>query len=387
MVDDEPSNLLALEAILEPLGQRLIRANSGAEALRHVLDQDFAVILLDVQMPELDGFETAAMIRDRERSRHIPIVFLTGIGRSSEWVFRGYLAGAIDYLMKPLVPDILRAKVEIFVELAKARRQLQAEMTERSRVAQEVQELNRILKKKNAELAEANAELDAFNHTVSHDLQGPLRHIQGYIGMLKRSLGDRLEGTDRRHFDNIGNAATRMNVLVTALLSFCRIGRMKLVQQPVDMDRLVAEVIESLAPDLKHREIGWEISPLQAATGDEALLRQVWVNLIANAVKYSRHRQPARIRLSSHAGEAEIVYVIKDNGVGFDMKQADRLFGVFERLHGEAEFEGTGIGLANVRRIVERHGGQVRAEGVTGEGATFQFTLPMVAPLSVTDGS
>lgn len=376
MVDDEPANLSALEAILECLGQNLIKAASGKEALRHVLDEDFAVILLDVQMPDISGIETAALIRERERSRHIPIIFLTGTVKTAEMMFKGYSAGAVDYLMKPLVSGILRAKVEVFVELAVARQKLQDEIAERARIATQISKLNMVLEQKNEDLLAANADLEAFGHSVSHDLRTPLRHVQGYIGLLEKSVGDKLNDKERQHMATVKDAAERMGQLIDDLLGFSRIGRVAMRKSLINTDSLVQETLTQLQPDLAGRNIVWDIHPLPSVSGDYNLLRQVLLNFLTNAIKYSRPRNPARIKIDAVVQDSEIIFQICDNGVGFDMHYADRLFGVFQRLHHENEFEGTGIGLANNRRIVQRHGGRTWAESKPGEGSTFYFSLP-----------
>jgi signal transduction histidine kinase len=336
MVDDEPANLTALEAILEGLGQNLIKASSGQDALRRLLDEDFAAILLDVQMAGMDGFETAAVIRERERSRHIPIIFLTGLVKTDEMMFKGYSAGAVDYLMKPIVPGILRAKVEVFVELAVARQKLQEEVAERARVAEEISALNTALEQKNADLAAANANLEAFGHSVSHDLQAPLRHIQAFAAFLESATGDKLDEEAREHLDKIKQSARRMSQLIADLLMFSRIGRKELRKARVGMDALVQEALKDLKPDLEKRNIVWDIRPLPEVSGDRNLLRQVWANLVGNAVKYTRLRDPAKIQISANVHGNEVIFRIQDNGAGFDMKHAGKLFGVFQRLHGEA---------------------------------------------------
>ncbi len=375
MVDDDPANLTALESILECLGQNVIKASSGKEALRCLLDKDFAAILLDVQMPDMNGIETAAMIRERERSRHIPIIFLTGVVKTAEMMFKGYSAGAVDYLMKPIVSGILRAKVEVFVELALARQKLQEEIAERARVAKEISKLNMVLEQSNKDLAAANSDLEAFGYSISHDLRAPLRHIQGFARILETSAAGKLDDTERENLGKIRDAAARMSQMIEDLLTFARIGRAELRRNPVAMDALVEETLSQLQPDLDHRNVIWDVQPLPEVLGDRNLLRHVWANLVGNALKYSRPRDPAKIEISAIVQDSEVIFQVRDNGVGFDMNYADRLFGVFQRLHTDKQFEGTGIGLANVRRIVQRHGGRTWAESRDGEGATFYFSM------------
>lgn len=376
LVDDEQANLDALEAVLESLGQRLIRATRGEHALKCVLEHDFAVILLDVQMPGMSGIETAALIRARERSRTTPIIFLTGMMRTAEMVFSGYSAGAVDYLMKPLEPEVLRAKVAVFVELDCARHELEQEIAERVRIAEQVSELNNALRQKNDDLLAANSDLEAFCHSVSHDLRMPLRHIHSYISILEASASSKLNAEERRHVHTVQKAAVRMTRLIDDLLAFSRIGRAAMHRQRIHMDELIDETFQDLAPDLTNRRIDWQRHAIPDTVGDPQLLKQVWVNLLANAVKYTRPRDPAKIEIGADVAEDEIIYYVRDNGVGFNMQYADRLFGVFQRLHTDKDFEGTGVGLANVRRIVQRHGGRTWAEGAEGRGATVYFSLP-----------
>lgn len=395
LVDDEPANLVALRAVLESLDQNLVTASSGTEALRRVLEHDFAVILLDVQMPDMSGIETAAMIRERERSRTTPIIFLTGVVKTAEMMFKGYSAGAVDYLMKPVVSGVLRAKVEVFVELAQARQQLQREVNERARIAAEISKLNMALEQRNDDLVAANSDLEAFGHSVSHDLRMPLRHIQAYVTMIEESATPKLNAEEQKRLVGVREAARRMSQLIDDLLSFSRIGRAELRKVAIDMNDLVRQIIEELEPEAKGREIEWDLQQLPYISGDRSLMHQVLYNLLANAIKYTRPRPRAQIRVMAFEQDEEIIFGVKDNGVGFNMAYSDKLYGVFQRLHADREFEGTGVGLANVRRIVQRHGGRTWAESALDEGATFYFSLPaptgnecgMPAPGSVAGSS
>lgn len=227
------------------------------------------------------------------------------------------------------------------------------------------------------ELKASNQELDSFSYSVSHDLRAPVRHIAGFVDLLKESSTDQLSSAGRRHLDIIAESATRMGHLIDDLLAFSRAGRVDLRKAGVGLQEFVKEVVEEVGAQAKDRDISWEIEALPEVHADRATLRQVLVNLLGNAVKYTRDRENAHIKIGTTSGEGgETVVFVRDNGVGFDMKYVDKLFGVFQRLHSTEEFEGTGVGLANVRRIIHRHGGKTWAEGKVGEGATFFFSLP-----------
>jgi PAS domain S-box-containing protein len=231
----------------------------------------------------------------------------------------------------------------------------------------------------NEQLRVANQELEAFSYSVSHDLRAPLRHINGFVDLLSKQAAEKLDDRGRRFLNIIADSARQMGMLIDDLLLFSKMSRMELRQYKIDPKPLLDEAIKSAEADANGRTIQWKISPLPEVEADPAMLRQVWVNLISNAVKYSRTRNPAEIEVGGANGASdEMIFFVRDNGVGFDMQYAHKLFGVFQRLHRADEFEGTGIGLANVRRIISRHGGRTWAQGQAGVGATFFFSLPKI---------
>jgi signal transduction histidine kinase len=251
-----------------------------------------------------------------------------------------------------------------------------------AQAADELRQLNAGLearvRNRTAQLDGANKELEAFAYSVSHDLRAPLRHVAGFSDLLASRSADRLDEKGRHYLERISSSVRQMGSLIDDLLQFSRTGRAELEATRVDMDELLREALAPLQLAADGRDIVWALEPLPHVEGDPALLRQVWTNLLDNALKYTRGREPARIDVRALDGDAaqEDVFVVADNGVGFDMRYVHKLFGVFQRLHSSAEFEGTGIGLANVQRIVHRHGGRVWAEAELDQGASFYFALP-----------
>ncbi len=252
------------------------------------------------------------------------------------------------------------------------------DITDRKRSEEEIANLNQHLRWRSEELEAANGELEAFSYSVSHDLRAPLRHIAGFSDMLHKRCAAGLDEVGRRYLDHIADSAKRMGDLIDDLLVFSRMGRSEMQKTRVALGPLVAEVVRGLAEEVKGRRIEWRIRPLPEVQADPAMLRLALANLVSNAVKYTRPRPEARIEIGAESRDGEMVVFVRDNGVGFEMKYAHKLFGVFQRLHRADEFEGTGIGLANVRRIVQRHGGRTWGEGTVDQGATFYFSLPVM---------
>jgi two-component system, sensor histidine kinase and response regulator len=376
IVDDQPENLIALEAILEHLGQNIVQARSGREALRALLEIDAAVILLDVKMPEMDGFETAELIRERDRSRATPIIFLTAADRNQTLAERGYAVGAVDYLLKPVVPEFVRSKVAVFVELAKKNQLLERQAALLRQGEQAARELAEARAELVADLEHKNRELQTFSYAVSHDLRAPLRRIEGFGRALQESHAAGLDDEGRKFLDRIRGATAHMSELIDAMLHLSRVTRTELREQQVDLSALAAEIAAQLTQSDPSRSAEFIVRPGVEVTGDARLLRTVLQNLFDNAWKFTASRSPAHIEFGVLNAHAVPVYFVRDDGVGFDMAYRDRLFAPFQRLHSGRDFSGTGVGLATVQRIIERHGGTVWAEAAPEQGATFSFTLP-----------
>lgn len=368
LVDDREENLLSLEVVLADKNYELIKAHSGRDALKILLsEQDFALILMDVQMPIMDGFETAELIRQSERLKHVPIIFLTANNNAPDNIFKGYQAGAVDYILKPFSVQILQAKVAVFVDLYNKTRELRIQ-------GEHLRKINEQMAQHAEELIRINQELESFSYSVSHDLRAPLRAISGFARLLKEGYNDKLDDEGKRILGIIGNNGMKMGKLIDDLLAFSRLGRKELEKKLVDMNELVANVIVDIEKTLKHAA-SINIEELPPTHTEETLMDQVWCNLITNALKYSSKKENPEIHIGCFEDQKEgNIYFVKDNGVGFDMNYYDKLFGVFQRLHSAEEFEGTGIGLAIVHRIVSKHGGRIWAEGKPDEGATFYFT-------------
>ena len=250
-------------------------------------------------------------------------------------------------------------------------------MEQRRQREDEVRKLNQELGKRAAELEATNKELESFAYSVSHDLRAPLRHMVGYSELLQKQASSLLDEKSQRFIRTILDSAKRMGNLIDDLLAFSRIGRAETKNTQVDLEQLVKEVVTEIRRDTKSRDIAWKIGALPVCYGDRSMLRLVVVNLVSNAVKFTRMRRPAEIEIGCvDRNKKEVEVFVRDNGAGFDMQYVDKLFGVFQRLHLPEQFEGTGIGLATVQRIIHRHGGKVRGEGAVDQGATFYFSLP-----------
>lgn len=505
LVDDTPENLVSLEAALEGLNQELVLAQSGKQALFQLLQHDFAAILLDVKMPDMDGFETAELIRSRERSRHTPILFLTGY-KNDEHLFRGYDLGAVDFLFKPIVPEVLRSKVAVFVELSRSAALLREQaavlrqqadvlqraeqtfrclleaapeamlmcrqdgeivmansrveslfqasrenligrnirslvpgwnftllpapdedfskavlhpfdaaelaavrsdgelfpieislsplrthdgilitnairdITERKKAEEEIRELNahleeRILQRTEA-LLRSNEELQQFAYVASHDLQEPLRNVCLYTQLLAKRYGKNSNADADELIATIIESAKRMEELICGLLDFSRLDAQASEHfKPTDCNAAVRQAILNLDTSIADSGAIISYETLPTVNGDSLQLTQLFQNLLANSVRYRGDEAP-RIHISAGGLESEWLFSVQDNGIGIEPEYADKVFGIFKRLHGREKYAGNGMGLAICKKIVMRHGGRIWVQSDVTRGACLQFTLP-----------
>jgi signal transduction histidine kinase len=276
-----------------------------------------------------------------------------------------------------IIASVGAVRRRIEANLRETRDRLQIEVEHRAQREDEIRNLNQELVKRAAELETTNKDLESFSYSVSHDLRAPLRHLVGFSELLQKQTASLLDDKNRRYLQTILEAAKKMGNLIDDLLAFSRVGRAETKGTLISLEQLVSEAVAELGPEMKGREIAWKIGALPVCYGDRSLLKLVVVNLVSNAIKFTRMRTRAEIEIGCVGrNRDEVEIFVRDNGAGFDMQYVNKLFGVFQRLHLPEEFEGTGIGLATVQRIVHRHGGKVRAEGAVDEGATFYFSLP-----------
>ena len=406
LVDDREDNLLSMETVLEPDGYKVVKASSGRQVLKILLsDLDFALILMDVQMPNLNGFETASLIYERERLRHIPIIFITANSFGEENIFKGYRAGAVDYIYKPVNPDLLKAKVAVFVDLYRKNHQLLAqeqklvainrslelEINERIASEEKVTELNRQLLENIARLETANKDLDFFAFMASHDLQAPLRKIRMFSDRLLMNNKEPLSKDNQLYLFRIQEVSKRMQDLINDILRFSKISMEKEAPEEVDMNRILGDVLSELEAVILEKQAEVIVESLPVLPVNAVLMGPLFSNLINNALKYSRKNSPPVIRIRSdtttvatgvNGTASETTYCriyVEDNGIGFDQKYAEQIFDMFRRLHPSAEYEGTGIGLALCKKIVEKHKGFISARSRPDEGSVFILSLPLNA--------
>ena len=403
LVDDREDNLFSIAAILEEDKYNIVTANSGRAALKILLTQhDFSLILMDVQMPDLNGFETATIIYERDILKNIPIIFITAYSKDDDHIFKGYKMGGVDYIYKPINPDLLRVKVSVFVELYRknlqlqlqkkklltVNRSLQKEIEDRKISEDKVQQLNEQLIQNNAHLKQMNEELDQFAYMASHDLQEPLRKIQMFSDkiLLKKEQDDESE----KYFSKIISASRRMQSLIKNLLEFSRHSVSSSDFRVTDLNQLVKDTLTDLEIEIEKSSAQITYNNLPVISAVPGLMQRLFYNLLSNAIKFHKKEllpvidikaekmEPAELLNFIGHLNGSIYYkiTVRDNGIGFDNKHSGDIFKVFKRLHNYQEFEGTGVGLAICKKIVEKHGGFIIAEGIVNEGSSFIMILP-----------
>lgn len=407
VVDDNAQNLLTVEAILSSEGYNIVTLNSGKEALKYLLDKEVTVALLDVLMPSIDGFELAKIMRMREKTKRIPIIFTSGFHVDETAIFTGYDLGAIDYMTLPLVPQILKAKVAAlaafhfkelevveklrrlnemekgqfekrisFLRQEKTRERQELELKHQQAELENKQKNAAALQEKAAELERSNQELNRFATVVAHDLQEPLRTISCYLGLIEQELEGSLSDNAKRNLDTVMDASKRMSMLIRDLLKYSQIGNQDAKEaKEVPLNDVIHRAIENLTGSIQETKAKVLFDELPSTFGNEAQLVQLIQNLISNSMKFCKKSVPV-IRISAQEQEKNWMISVRDNGIGIAKEHSDKLFGIFQRVHGKKEYPGTGVGLAICKKIIEQHSGKIWFESEEGKGTTFFFTLP-----------
>jgi signal transduction histidine kinase len=399
IVDDNQENIFSLKALLTLHSFEVDTASSGEEALRKILTQPYALVILDVQMPDMDAFGVAEAIAGHSKSKDIPIIFLSAIDTHKKFVALEYTSGAIDYVVKPVDPDILLLKIKTFNRLSEQKQQLlvmerslREEIDLRKHAEKiledKVKERTLELEKANQRLEESNNELHQFAFIASHDLQEPLRKIQTFSGLaLDRSRGNSEE--IKPYLAKIFDSATRLRNLVTDLLQYSKIYTDEEFSE-IDLNLMIGEIMSDLELQIEVKHCTFEVSCLPVVEGIPFQIRQVFQNLLSNSIKFSLGNKACLIsvtgeRVAEKSFDAPAAedgaycrLVVADNGVGFSNEFRDRIFEIFQRLKNRQAYEGTGIGLAIVKKVIERHDGIIDAWGKENEGARFTIVIPVV---------
>jgi two-component system sensor histidine kinase/response regulator len=359
LVDDKQENLVALEQLLARPDRQLITAHSGNEALRLLLKHEFAVVLLDVEMPNMDGYEVAELMRSAERTRLVPIIFVTAGDRSEERVFRGYEAGAVDFLYKPIGAHTLQSKVDVFVDLYRKTTELTA--------------ANASLERATALLREKVLDLENVSQTLSHDLRAPLRSIRSFTQILAESLSGKLDAEQIDALDRVLRGTARMTNMIDELFDLLKVSGDDSPYGDVDVSAVLVDILENLRSEIEHSGARITHSELPTVHANRMLVGQILQNLVSNAVKFCGDRDPFVQVTADRRGDAW-EFAVRDSGVGILPEDRERVFRLFERVGKTAT--GTGVGLALCKRAVEKLGGQIWVHSEPGNGTTFRFTIP-----------
>jgi two-component system, sensor histidine kinase and response regulator len=397
VVEDSATQAEAIRALLEGAGYEVAAAASGEDGLAAFNGRKCDVVISDIVMPgSMDGYELCRRIKATDR-RETPVVLLTSLADPLD-IIRGLECGADHFLTKPYESDHLLERLKTLLATRETRSRAKVRMgvrvfflgreftitSEREQILdllistfEDAVRQNRELREREKMLDATNTELEAFMYGISHDLRGPLRHVEGFSKMLLDDFSPQLDAAAQGYLNRIRQGVENMGRMVDSLLDLGRLGRRDVKVQPTDLRPLVEAAMAELETQTRGRRVEWRIGLLAPVACDRELMESVLSNLLSNAVKYTRGRDPAVIEVGQTSIGSQTVMFVRDNGAGFDMRYADKLFGIFQRLHHADEFEGTGVGLATVQRIIHKHGGRVWAEAELGKGAAFYWTLPV----------
>lgn len=375
IIDDTPSNLEIMVKFLTNHGFQVIIAPSGEGGLALAQQAQPDLILLDVLMPGMDGFETCRQLKATESAKEIPVIFMTSLAETEKKVI-GFEVGGVDYITKPFQAQEVLVRIKTHLDIRAMQKQLEAQNAQLQQEIIERKRLEEELRKHQVQLEAAMKELETFSYSVSHDLRAPLRGIGGFSQALLEDYAGQLDTQGQDYLRRVRAASQHMERLIDDMLRLARLTRSEIRRTMVDLSALAQSIAGELQQTQPQRQVEFVIAPGLMVKADENLMRIMLTNLLGNAWKFSSKHPTARIELGVKQSEGETIYFVRDDGAGFDMTYAGKLFGVFQRMHSEAEFEGSGVGLATVQRIIHRHGGRIWAESALEQGATFYFTLP-----------
>jgi signal transduction histidine kinase len=407
VVEDSATQAEALRALLAEAGYQVVIASSGEDGLARFDVGKFDVVISDIVMPgTIDGYELCRRIKAGKR-RETPVVLLTSLSDPLD-IIRGLECGADNFFVKSVEPVLLLSRLELLLTTRETRTRAKLRVgvtvfflgreftitSDREQILdllistfEDAVRQNHELRRQEEALEATNKELEEFTYSISHDLRTPLGQVDGFSQLLLDKFSARLDPTVVEYLGHIHEAAQHMKRMVDELLNLGRVGRRDLHPQSTELRPLVDAAMIELESQTRGRNITWHVGPLPQLDCDPELMESVVANLLSNAVKFTRDRDPAVIQVGQMSSEDQPVIFVRDNGAGFDMRYADRLFGVFQRLHRSDEFEGTGVGLATVQRIIRKHGGRIWAESELGKGATFFWTLPVLRSRKAQEGT
>lgn len=353
MVDDKQANIIALQKVLKNVDAELLCANSGNDALKIIVENEITLALLDIQMPEMDGYELAEIIRSNEDTSEIPIIFISAIYTERVHIFKGLELGAFSFMTKPFEPKELITKVEFFIEKYHTTKQLK-------RALKEVQR--------------ANEELKDFIYLTSHDLQEPMLTVISFLQLLEEENGAKLDNSGKEYLDYCNIAAARMKEMITCLLEYLRIGQ-EVATEEVNLNDLVIDVVGELQGAIKNNNAKVNFSNLPTLKANKVEVKHLMQNLISNAIKFKKPGTEPLIQINAFDTENSWEFEVSDNGIGIEEKHKDKIFQMFKQLHNRGEYEGIGVGLPMCKRIVEKYGGKISLDSEVDKGTTFKFNL------------